>query len=159
LTQSRRRHAKGSSFDIGIEKGFRPLRICRICGAAIKRDQTYCATCAVGVSREGLIEAAKLGRVATHSREAEALRAKTQRKHAAALAAWQPSELPEWLTEEAYRAKIQPALAGITVPAISTALGISEPYATDIRKGRRIPHPRHWLALGQLVLGKSFALV
>jgi hypothetical protein len=159
LTQSRRRQAKGSSFDAGTEDTLHPLRICRICGAAIKRGQTYCASCAVGVSSEGLIEAAKLGRIATHTLQAETLRAKTQRKHAAALAAWKPSDLPEWLNEEAYRTKIQHALAGITVPAIATTLGVSEPYATDIRAGRRVPHPRHWLALGQLVLGKSFALV
>ncbi len=151
LSQSRRRQAKGSSFDARSENTLRPLRICRICGAAINRGQTYCASCAVGVSREGLIEAAKLGRIATHSREAEALRAKTQRKHAAAISTWQASQLPEWLNEEAYRTKIQPALAGMTVPAIATALGISEPYAADIRAGRRTPHPRNWLTLAQLV--------
>jgi CRISPR-associated endonuclease Cas1 len=151
LTQSRRRQAKGSSFHARVEDTLRPLRICRICGATIKRGQIYCASCAVGVSREGLIEAAKLGRIATHSRGAEALRAKTQRRHAAAFAAWQPSELPVWLSEEVYRTHIQPALAGMTVPAIATALGVSDPYATDIRRGRRIPHPRHWLALAQLV--------
>jgi CRISPR-associated endonuclease Cas1 len=150
LTQSRRRQAKGSSFDEGVENTLRPLRVCRICGATIKRGQTYCASCAVGVSREGMIEAAKLGRIATHSLEAETLRAKTQRKHAAALAAWKPSELPEWLSEETYRTKIQPALAGMTVPAIATALSVSDPYATDIRAGRRVPHPRHWLTLAQL---------
>jgi CRISPR-associated endonuclease Cas1 len=151
LTQSRRRQAKGNSFDARSGDTPRPPRICRNCGAPIKRGQTYCALCAVGVSREGLIEAAKLGRIATHSREAEALRAKSQRKHAAALAAWQPSELPQWLNEEVYRTKIQPALAGITVPGIATSLGISEPYATDIRRGRRIPHARHWQALAKLV--------
>lgn len=150
LTQSRRRQAKGSSFDAETNDSPRPLRICRICGATIKRCQTYCASCAVCVSREGLIEAAKLGRIATHSLEAETLRAKTQRKHAASLAGWQPSELPDWLNEEAYCAKIQPALAGISVPAIATALCISEPYATDVRRGRRIPHPRHWQTLAQL---------
>jgi hypothetical protein len=89
--------------------------------------------------------------LATHSLEAETLRAKTQRKHAAALAAWKPSDLPTWLNDEAYRTKIQSALAGTTVPAIATALGISEPHATDIRAGRRIPHPRHWQALAQIV--------
>jgi hypothetical protein len=151
LTQSRRRQAKGSSYDVGIEETLRPLRICRICGATIKRGQTYCASCAVGASREGMIEVAKLGRIATHTLEAETLRAKTQRKHAAALAAWQPSDLPEWLNEEAYRKKVQPVLVGITVPAIATALGVSGPYATDIRRGRRIPHPRHWLALARIV--------
>ena len=151
LTQSRRRQAKGSSFDAKTNDSPRPLRICRICGATIKQGQTYCASCAVGVSREGLIEAAKLGRIATHSLQAETLRAKTQRKHAAAVAAWQPSDLPEWLNEKAYRTKIQPALAGITVPAIATALSVSEPYATDIRAGKRCPHPRHWKTLAQLV--------
>jgi hypothetical protein len=74
-----------------------------------------------------MIEAAKLGRIATHTPEAETFRARTQRKHAAALAAWNHSELPEWLNEEAYWTKIQPALAGTTVPVIATALGISEP--------------------------------
>ncbi len=128
-----------------------PFRICRICGATIRRGQTYCASCAVGVSRGGLIEAAKLGRIATHCLEAETLRAKTQRKHTAALAAWQPSVLPEWFNEEVSRTKIQPALAGITVPAIATALGISQSYDTDIRAGKRRPHPRHWLKLARMV--------
>jgi hypothetical protein len=45
--------------------------------------------------------------------------------------------------------KIQPQLAGITVSAIATKIGVSMPYATDIRAGRRRPHPRHWQALAQ----------
>jgi hypothetical protein len=65
--------------------------------------------------------------------------------------AWNPSEQPEWLTEEFYREKIQPRLSGVTVPAISSALGLSEPYAAQIRAGRYIPHPRHWCALARLV--------
>jgi hypothetical protein len=97
------------------------------------------------------MEAAKLGRIATHSIEAETLRSKTQRKHAAALATWKPSELPDWLNEEAFRTRVLPALLGKTVTAIATALCISEPYATDIRKGRRLPHPRHWEKLALLV--------
>jgi hypothetical protein len=151
LTQSRRRQVKGSSFGAGTERSLRPLRICRNCGATIRQAHTYCVSCAVGVSREGLIEVAKLGRIATHTLEAETLRAKTQRKHAAAISAWKPFDLPEWLNEEAYRMKIQPALAEITVPAIATALGISESYATDIRAGKRRPHPRHWLTLARIV--------
>jgi len=30
------------------------------------------------------------------------------------------------------------------------ALEISKPYATDIRNGKRVPHPRHWEKLVQL---------
>jgi|ERR1700730_10548667 hypothetical protein len=30
-------------------------------------------------------------------------------------------------------------------------LGVSEPYAADIRAGRRRPYPRHWRKLAELV--------
>jgi len=151
LTESRRRQAKGGPSSLSAEPAPRPPRICRTCGAALKQGRSYCASCAVAVSREGLIEAARLGRVATHSREAEARRAETQRRHAAARWAWRASDKPAWLDEETYLRKIQPRLAAVTVPAISSALSVSEPYATDIRAGRRRPHPRHWQALARLV--------
>jgi hypothetical protein len=66
------------------------------------------------------------------------------------LKSWQPSGLPHWLTEKVYREKIQPRLCEITVPTISDALGISVPYATEISKGKRVPHPRHWDELARL---------
>jgi len=46
---------------------------------------------------------------------------------------------------------IQPRLEAVTIPAISAAIGVSEPYAADIRAGERVPHPRHWQTLAQLV--------
>jgi CRISPR-associated endonuclease Cas1 len=150
LTQSRKREAKGSAFDPYIDRVPKPARVCRICGGPVNPGHIYCDSCSVDVARRGLLEAAKLGRIATHSIEAETLRANTQRKHAAALKAWDASSLPGWLTEEAYRERIQPRLAKMTVASISRALGVSEPYATDIRAGKRVPHPRHWLALARL---------
>jgi uncharacterized Zn finger protein (UPF0148 family) len=125
-------------------------RICRTCGEPLKRGRTYCATCSAAVSRHNLIEAAKLGRVATHNLKSEELRAATQRRHAAARNSWCPSDKSDWLTEETYRSKIQPRLYRHTVPQIAAALSISEPYATDIRAARRVPHPRHWKTLAQL---------
>jgi hypothetical protein len=88
--------------------------------------------------------------MATHLPKAEALRAATKRRHDAELKKWQPSDLPDWLNDATYRKKVQPRLSKITVPAIATALGVSNPYATDIRAGRRAPHPRHWLTLAKL---------
>ena len=55
------------------------------------------------------------------------------------------------LTEEAYVEKIQPLLAKTTLSEIATAISVSIPYASDIRKGKRQPHPRHWSALARLV--------
>ena len=150
LTQSRRRQAKHGSPNLPANPGPQALRICRKCGEPLKHGQSYCAPCSVTVSRGNLIEAAKLGQVATHSPKAEALRAATQRRHAAELKDW-PSNKPDWLTEETYRETILPRLSDLTVPAISAALGVSEPYAADIRKGRCVPHRRHWQTLAQLV--------
>jgi hypothetical protein len=49
-----------------------------------------------------------------------------------------------------YRDSIERFLSGISVPVLASALSISEPYATDIRKGKRLQHPRHWRALARL---------
>ena len=105
-----------------------PPAVCRVCGAPIRFRRTYCASCAVTVSKEALVKAARLGRGVAQSREARARHAETQRRHAAALKAWDPSDKPEWLDEKAYGEKIQPRLARITIPVISLALGVSNPY-------------------------------
>jgi CRISPR-associated endonuclease Cas1 len=151
LTQARKRQAKGGSANLPAERPPRPLRICRTCGSPLNRGQNHCASCAIPGSRERFVDVARKGRVASHTYDAEARRSGTQRRHAAERKTWQPSQQPAWLNEETYREKIQPRLAEVTVPAISTALGISKPYATDIRAGKRRPHPRHWLRLAQLV--------
>jgi len=75
LTQSRRQ-ARGGPCSLAAEPAPRPTAICRICGAAISLGRRYCAACAVTVSKENLIEASKLGRVAGHSREARYVKAK-----------------------------------------------------------------------------------
>lgn len=61
-----------------------------------------------------------------------------------------PADKPDWLDEKTYRERIQPRLATATVPTIMRTLNVSEPYASNIRAGRCIPHPRHWLALAKL---------
>jgi CRISPR-associated endonuclease Cas1 len=151
LTESHRRQARGEPGSPTFANAPKPPNVCRICGVSIIPDDNYCASCAVTVSKGALIEAALDGRIASHSREAEIRRGETQRRHHAAKRAWRPSDEADWLNEKAYREKIQPRLAEVTVPAISMALDISGPYATDIRAGRRQPHPRHWEKLARLV--------
>ena len=91
-----------------------------------------------------------MGRMVAQTPKAEALRSETARRQMAAKLAWNPSELPAWLTEKAYREKIQPELAKINVRTIAEALGVSEPYATEIGRKKRVPHPRHWMNLTRL---------
>lgn len=150
LTQSHRRQAKGK-LNPPIADPPRPQRLCRTCGATVTEEHRYCPTCAVAVSTKELIKGAQKGRLASHSSEAEANRAEKGRLHTAARWAWLPSNQPAWLNEQSYREKIHPRLAGITVRALASALGVSLPYASNIRSGKRQPHPRHWQTLAQLV--------
>ena|ERR1035441_4567429 len=82
--------------------------------------------------------------------QAQALRSEAQRRHAAAQKAWDPAAHPAWLNEKAYREKIQPLLKGVSTSAIATALGVTWAYASVVRKGEKLPHPRHWLPLAEL---------
>jgi len=150
LTQQHRRQVKGG-VSVPIKLPPRPPTVCRICGMQIGVGRNYCPSCNLTIAREGMIEAAKLGRVTGHNTEARARQAEKQRRHAAAVKSWNPSDKPDWLTEELFREEIQPRLAAVTVPAISSALGISEPYAALIRAKRYLPHPRHWKTLAGLV--------
>ena len=151
LTQSRKREATGTPSSLPVEPAPRPPTICRICGTPITPRQRYCGYCAVTVSKEQLLEAARSGRVAAQSVDAQVRRADTQRRQHSARKGWLASNHPAWLDNEAYLQKVQPLLAGITYSAIASALGVSLPYAADIRSGRRLPHPRHWQTLARLV--------
>jgi CRISPR-associated endonuclease Cas1 len=151
LTQNHRRAAKGVAPNAKPNLPPRPPTVCRICGTGIRFGRRYCPKCNLTIAREGMIEAAKLGRAKGHSSEARARQAEKQRAHGAAVKSWNPSDNPHWLTEQFYREKIQARLSGIAVAVISSCLGVSEPYASLIRAKRYLPHPRHWLALAQLL--------
>ncbi len=146
LTQSNRRDAKGLPH-LHVAAPPPPPHLCRTCGASVTAGYYRCASCKVSVCAGELIKAAEKGRLASHSSEAEMKRAENRRRHAAALRAWRPSDQPSWLTEEIYMRKIQPRLATVAVPTIRAVLGISKVYATNIRSGKQLPHPRHWQVL------------
>jgi len=64
---------------------------------------------------------------------------------------WAASSQPAWLTNEFYETQIQPLLSNIPRSTISDALGVSKTYASEIRAGKSLPHPRHWQKLAKLV--------
>lgn len=156
LTRNNKRKYKRDANELPAKRIARIRPVCRICGKETSAGSAYCVGCAPAVSRENLIKVARLGRIATVSAKAQALRSASQKRQAVALKAWNPSDQPEWLNERFYRNKIIPRLQArfVTVPMIVSALSISYPYATNIRAGKTIPHPRHWLALANLVTAK-----
>jgi hypothetical protein len=124
--------------------------LCATCGEAKKYGKRNCAKCSIAVSSENLKIAAHRGRIATHAPVAEARRSKTQVRQREAIRRWEPSKQPAWLDQAALRERILPRLREIPVSLLAAALRVSEPYATAIRRGTRIPHPRHWLALARI---------
>src|SRR6516164_2709301 len=151
LTQARRSLAKAENLITNTPTIPKPLSRCQRCGEPVTAGSIYCMKCVPAINRERLIETAKLGRIATHNPTAEARRAATHMKQVEAQRKWKPEDLPQWLDEEFYRREIVPRLSALTVKSIRTAIDVSHPYATLIKRGDRIPHPRHWDALAKLV--------
>jgi|SRR5579871_271371 len=152
LTQGRKREAKGRPVLLAIKSELRPERVCRVCGKTISNRHRVCADCAPSAAAQTLLEAGELSRrVLAHTPSVHARIGETQRRIAAAKANWDPASQPTWLTEEAYRARVQPLLANFTTRAISRTLRVSWPYAKDIQIGKCRPHPMHWMKLAELV--------
>jgi hypothetical protein len=150
LTQRRRSEGRGNEFVPDAAPAHYPKKICFGCGATT-RGGKHCPTCGREVSRGQLIEAAKVGRIVAQSAKSQGKRSGTQRQHRAAQLAWRSAPKPAWLTEDIYLAKIHPRLAGVPISTLASTLEVSEPYAADIRAGRRSLHPRHWQALAVLI--------
>jgi CRISPR-associated endonuclease Cas1 len=151
LTQNNKRAAKGSPEQLPCKRVPSQENVCARCGKPIERDSVHCGECASKNSTAALIAGAKLGRVAAQSLLASERRKETKLRHDLARSQWSPASQPAWLSEERYTKQIQPRLVGATLSEIASATKVSIPYASDIRKGRRRPHPRHWQALAQLV--------
>jgi CRISPR-associated endonuclease Cas1 len=156
LTQANRREARAVESAPPAAYVPRPQSFCRECGVEIWRGGRRCANCANAANTVGLIEAAKKGRVAAQSEVAQTRRSETQLRHRAEMDLWNSSNLPTWLNEKYYLTEVQPRLPRITLSVLSAKLGISIPYAVEVRSARRVPHKRHWQALAQLV-GVSLA--
>jgi hypothetical protein len=151
LTQGYRRMAKGKEpLPSGVKTPESPT-LCKLCGTSISGRQKFCSECAPTNSKEALIEAARKGRIVAQTPKALARLAAKQRSHRSAERNWNAAEKPDWLDQATYAEQIHPRLADLTISMIALTLSVSLPYASDIRAGRRRPHPRHWLSLARLV--------
>jgi len=148
LTQQRKREVKGSTFS-PVAKSPKMQRVCRGCGRQINPPHEHCKKCAGDLATKRLVEGAKLGRIVAHSETANKSRINTQRRHDLARREWLQCGQPT-VPASVYKSEIQPRLSTITNRAIMRVLKVSWVYASHIRRGLRIPHPRHWKALADL---------
>jgi CRISPR-associated endonuclease Cas1 len=144
LTGDHRRAGRAGEHTRPVVFPPKPTRVCKTCG--VPCEKTYCASCGAAHSREEFDK----GRLVAQLPESRARRSTTQKAHVLANQAWKPCAEFVWLDRKTYVSRIQPRLAKVPISVLQSALGISEPYATDIRAGRRVPHARHWLVLAKL---------
>jgi hypothetical protein len=73
--------------------------------------------------------------IAAQRVDAQRKRSGTQLRHKAAQREWRLTPKDNRISEDIYRETIQPRLASVTISTIATLLGVSIPYAADIRAG------------------------
>lgn len=144
LTQRNKREVKNSS--VPIVNFPRPPRACGYCGGEMRRGKKECLKC----WKKETVREFNAGRRLAQSADAIAKRADTMVEHRKKIRNWRSSEMPAWLTRDVFIERIRPGLATVPKWRIRSALGISKPYTSYIKEGKRIPHRRHWETLARL---------
>jgi hypothetical protein len=140
----------------------KPTPICKACGGEVPHsERDYCNTCLPEYQREqfeqrfsgsGLAKLERLkiaGQDPTHGGNAKAKRADRNRQRKAELAVWE-RQYGKLVDLSVFAREIQPLIRDIPLSRLVAATGLSLRYVSQIRRGERIPHPRHWGALTAL---------
>ncbi|MGH2659711.1 MAG: hypothetical protein ACRDHS_08610 [Actinomycetota bacterium] len=88
------------------------------------------------------------------SPQAIARRVATNAMRREAALAWE-RENPGQHDVEEFILNILPRLAGVTVPQMIRATGLTSSYCWRIRRGERTPHPMYWNVLRGIALESS----
>lgn len=135
----------------------KPLPTCRTCGGPVPRaDYRYCDQCRGERQAEVATAFSEAGQAAFRRRQAqgddptrteEALAKQRQamiRRNREAKE-WQEAG-GEPQDPEIFRTEILPSLQDLSIMRLSKVTGLSRNYCLDVRKGKYVPHPRHWAA-------------
>jgi CRISPR-associated endonuclease Cas1 len=160
LTRTNRAAARrGSTPKRRSPKPPRLSAVCRQCGGPLPhRERAYCDDCLPHYQQEqyatafhgsGLaaIERAKAkGKDPTHGAKAAAARAATNVERKREAREW--DERYGKLTDlSAFKREILPLIQEVPLSRLQKATGLSLRYVSQIRRGEKTPHPRHWQAL------------
>jgi len=132
-------------------------RRCKECGVAIThKRRTLCDQCLAlapaRASAKGALILRQLRAVGRDARSASATRkkrAQDARRQAVEIAAWKRLH-PVRPPDEIFTTEILSLLRTIPIADLSAATGLSKVMCAKIRRGEKVPHPRHWSALREL---------
>jgi CRISPR-associated endonuclease Cas1 len=141
----------------------KPLPPCKTCGGEVPHpDRDYCDTCLPAYQRQqferrfsgsGLARISRLrqeGFDPTHGGGAGAKRATTNAQRKAELREWE-QEYGKLTDLSTFERDILPLIESVPLSRLVKATGLSLRYVSQIRRGERVPHPRHWERMGGAV--------
>jgi hypothetical protein len=136
----------------------RPERRCKRCGGRLPhRDRVYCDDCLpyyqrdryeafVAAGREN-VRGREAGCDPAHSGEAREKRAASNVRRKRELREWEAEHGKDPIDRSMFEREILPAIQGVPLSDLVRATGLTHVYLSQIRRGRKVPHPRHWPAL------------
>jgi len=137
---------------------------CGDCGAAVAtRRYRYCESCrrrrwteqgagSRAAAAQVLERLRHEGRDPAHGGEAARQRGTKNAAHQAAVRDWNtPGRSAADADPSSFVGGIQPGLRKLSVARLAAVTGLSPHYCSLIRLGKRVPHPRHWRVLAELV--------
>jgi CRISPR-associated protein Cas1 len=157
LTQTNRRRVNGSTWAYP-KSGIRPQANCESCGQPVLDSGRLCLPCRVEFQASGDWHQAGRREIAAmraggndpaHGGEAARRRARSISRQNLASAAWS-RENPARPRVEVFVEQIFPTLQSVGLREMADATGLSMDYCSKIRRGLKVPHPRHWMQLALL---------
>lgn len=158
LTQSNRRRAHGSDWVGPAKPQVTSAKHCRECGETNLGAGRLCTECRRQFEESGAWLEMGRGQIAymrargedpAHGGEAAEMRAQTVSRQNLASRAWS-RENPERPSDEVFVEQILTGLQSVRLREMVRVTGLSLDYCSKIRRGQKVPHPRHWSALAEL---------
>ena len=140
-----------------------PQAVCRNCGSELKpRDDMkrsvarYCSVC-IAERRHELGKEIQVLPAVRGVRTPEAAELQRTRNAEVRLTEqqWEMTNSDKAFDRERFLREVAPNLASVTLTTIAKATGMSTSAASQVRSGKRVPHPRHWAALEEIAAGHS----
>lgn len=164
LTEANRRAGKANQRHTPLCSSVPAARLpaaCHQCGALLDHaDRLYCGECHperhaeqsaawASAGQEALAQLRETGMDPAHSAVAGQKRGRRNALHNAAAAAWE-REGNEGTDQMDFAQDVLPRLQSVPLREMSQATGLSQAHCSFVRRGLRMPHPRHWPGLERL---------
>lgn len=151
LTQANRRRAPERSTRPRSKRQSQAApNACAICGVILHDiNRSYCDDCLPAKKSELVSDMLERSneqrRGRPRSDEAKARQSETMRIRNREIAEWHLSDEPR-LEPAFFRQEVLPKIRAVSVRTLVARTGLSSLYCSQIRRGLRIPHQRHWKA-------------